>query len=128
MGKIHNVQPIAIKYKEKVNKMAVTNGSIFLLSHMPEFIVTLLVVILKKNLSFYCYYYLLFWEYSFTSTVHFKSFAMFSSLKLVLAFKCVFFFQLYCIVLFKTITRLFAVNYDYLSSLKMHSFSFILQT
>jgi hypothetical protein len=47
----------AIKYKEKVNKMAVTNGSIFLLSHMPEFIVTLLVVILKKNLSFFCYYY-----------------------------------------------------------------------
>ncbi len=47
----------AIKYKEKVNKMIVTNGSIFLLSHMPEFIATLLVVTLKKSLSFFCYNY-----------------------------------------------------------------------
>jgi len=46
-----------LTFKQKINKMIVTNGLIFFLSHMPEFCVTLFVVALKKKLSFFCLYF-----------------------------------------------------------------------
>ncbi len=46
----------AIKFKAKLNKMIITNGMLFFVSHIPEFVVTLLVIIFQKLLA----------EFSFT--------------------------------------------------------------
>ena len=37
----------AIQYKNKLNKMIITNGTLFFFSHIPEFAVTLVVSFLK---------------------------------------------------------------------------------
>jgi hypothetical protein len=41
----------AIKYKTKLNKMIITNGTLFFLTHIPEFVVTL-VVLFRKSPDF----------------------------------------------------------------------------
>ena len=46
----------AIKFKAKLNKMIITNGMLFFVSHIPEFVVTWLVIIFQKLLA----------EFSFT--------------------------------------------------------------
>jgi hypothetical protein len=47
----------ALIFKQKINKMIVTNGLVFFLSHMPEFCVTLFVIAFKKKLSYFCLYF-----------------------------------------------------------------------
>ena len=47
----------AVKLKEKVNEMIITNGSLYFVSHFPQFLVTLVSFIFKGNLSLYCLYY-----------------------------------------------------------------------
>ena len=46
----------AIKLKEKVNKMIMTNGLLYFVSHVPEFVVTLLLTVFNRILSRYCVY------------------------------------------------------------------------
>ena len=52
----------AIQYKNKLNKMIITNGTLFFFSHIPEFAVTLVVSFLKTpdfvkfcSIAFDCY-------------------------------------------------------------------------
>ena len=45
----------AIKYKKKLNKMIITNGALFFISHVPEFLVTLLLLIFKNILEDFCF-------------------------------------------------------------------------
>jgi hypothetical protein len=45
----------AIKYKANLNKMILVNGCLIFVSHMPEFVVTLLLMIFKRNLSEFCH-------------------------------------------------------------------------
>ena len=46
-----------IKYKQKLNKLIITNGTIYFFSHVPEFVTTLLLIIYKKELANFCYYF-----------------------------------------------------------------------
>ena len=41
----------AIQYKTKLNKMIITNGTLFFLAHIPEFVVTL-IVLFRKSIDF----------------------------------------------------------------------------
>jgi hypothetical protein len=45
----------AIKFKAKLNKMIITNASLFVISHVPEFVVTLLLIIFKNTLFEFCF-------------------------------------------------------------------------
>jgi hypothetical protein len=45
----------AIKFKTKLNKMIITNASLFFISHIPEFLVTLLLIIFKNTLFEFCF-------------------------------------------------------------------------
>jgi hypothetical protein len=45
----------AIKFKEKLNKMILVNGSLYFFSHVPEFLVTLLLIVYKKKFAKFCY-------------------------------------------------------------------------
>ena len=47
----------AAKFKKKVNKMIITNGILYSLSHFPQFLVTLMLFIFKKRLPDYCLVY-----------------------------------------------------------------------
>ena len=42
--------------KKKINQMVIVNGVVFLVSHMPEFVVTILLLVFRKNLFFMCSY------------------------------------------------------------------------
>ena len=44
----------AIKLKEKVNMMIITNGLLYFVSHVPEFIMFLFMTIYGQDLLFYC--------------------------------------------------------------------------
>jgi hypothetical protein len=44
----------AIEFKARLNKMIITNASLFFISHIPEFVVTLLLIIFKKTLFEFC--------------------------------------------------------------------------
>ena len=48
----------AIKLKEKVNKMVITNGSLYFVSHFPQFLITLILFVYKSRLSSVCFYYI----------------------------------------------------------------------
>jgi hypothetical protein len=46
----------ALQYKTKLNKMIITNGTLYFLSHFPEFIVTLIFYFLKSDeFTSFCY-------------------------------------------------------------------------
>ena len=47
----------AIQYKNKLNKMIITNGTLFFMAHIPEFIVTL-IVLFRTSIDFVslCFY------------------------------------------------------------------------
>jgi hypothetical protein len=45
----------AIKFKTKLNKMIITNASLFFISHIPEFLVTLLLIIFHDTLFEFCF-------------------------------------------------------------------------
>ena len=44
----------AINLKKKVNKMVITNGMLYLISHLPDFTTTLLLIVFKKKFSDFC--------------------------------------------------------------------------
>ena len=45
----------AVKCKENLNKMIIVNGALFFFSHVPEFVVTVLLLVFKKRLAEFCY-------------------------------------------------------------------------
>ena len=45
----------AIKFKEKINKMIIVNGFFSFISHFPEFLTTLLLIIFRHKLEYYCF-------------------------------------------------------------------------
>jgi len=47
----------ALKHRDKINRMVVFNGLLYFLAHAPEFTVTLLVYIFKKELNEFCVFY-----------------------------------------------------------------------
>ena len=53
LGEIHDVNQ-AKKLKEKVTKMIIVNGLLFFVSHVPEFVVTLVVLALHTQLANKC--------------------------------------------------------------------------
>ena len=48
----------AIKLKKKINKMIVTNGTLYFFSHIPEFLTTIFLIIFSKRLAHFCYVYI----------------------------------------------------------------------
>ena len=44
----------AVKMKEHINRMVITNGLLYFVSHVPEFVVILLLLVYKKSMSIYC--------------------------------------------------------------------------
>jgi hypothetical protein len=44
-----------IKFKTNINKLIITNASLFFISHIPEFVVTLLLIIFNKTLFEFCF-------------------------------------------------------------------------
>ena len=64
----------ALKFKANLNKMIITNETLFLISHFPEFIVTLLLIIFNKTLSDFCFNYFSCFELiEMAQTFHFIS-------------------------------------------------------
>jgi len=45
----------ALKFKEKINRMILVNGLLYFISHFPEFLVTLLLIIFRKTLEYHCF-------------------------------------------------------------------------
>jgi hypothetical protein len=45
----------AIDFKAKLNKMINTNASLFFISHIPEFVVTLLLIVYKHYIFDFCF-------------------------------------------------------------------------
>ena len=45
------------KKKENISKMIIINGIFFVLSHLPEFLTMLLLVIFQNKLKDFCFYY-----------------------------------------------------------------------
>ena len=45
----------AIKFKEELNKMILVNGTLYFFSHIPEFVVTLLLIGFKQRFASFCY-------------------------------------------------------------------------
>ena len=46
----------ALIYKETVNKMIITNGTLYFMSHVPEFVITVILIVLEKKLAHFCNY------------------------------------------------------------------------
>ena len=55
-GDMHELNQLnqAIKLKEKVNKMIITNGLLYFLSHVPDLAITIVVLVLDKQLINSC--------------------------------------------------------------------------
>ena len=51
---IHLTQ--ALKLKEKINKMILSNGLLYIISHFPDFITTVLLLVFKKKLEYSCFF------------------------------------------------------------------------
>jgi hypothetical protein len=47
----------AIKHRDKINRMVVFNGLLYFVAHAPEFTITILIYIFKKELNEFCVYY-----------------------------------------------------------------------
>lgn len=47
----------AVKLKTKVKKIIIANGSLYFLAHIPEFVVTLLLIIFSQKLYDFCNYF-----------------------------------------------------------------------
>jgi hypothetical protein len=45
----------ALRFKEKINRMIIVNGLFYFVSHFPEFLVTLLLIIYRKALEHHCF-------------------------------------------------------------------------
>jgi len=46
----------ALKLKEKINKMIVSNGLLYIISHFPDFSTTVLLLVFKKKLEYSCFF------------------------------------------------------------------------
>jgi hypothetical protein len=46
-----------VKYKQKLNKMIITNGSLYFFSHFPEFLTTLMLIVYRKRLAQFCFHF-----------------------------------------------------------------------
>ena len=53
LGELHGVNQ-AKNLKEKVTKMIIVNGLLFFVSHVPEFVVTLVMLALHNQLAYKC--------------------------------------------------------------------------
>jgi hypothetical protein len=47
----------ALEHKKKIKKLVITNGVLYSFSHIPQFILTLLLIVSKRELEFFCYFY-----------------------------------------------------------------------
>ena len=47
----------ALRYKETINKMIITNGTLYFVSHVPEFVITVALIVMEKKLAQYCLYF-----------------------------------------------------------------------
>ena len=45
----------ALKFKQKVRKLIITNGILFFFSHIPEFLSTLFLIIYKNSFKIFCF-------------------------------------------------------------------------
>jgi hypothetical protein len=45
----------ALRFKEKINRMILFNGLVYFVSHFPEFLVTLLLIVFHKILEHHCF-------------------------------------------------------------------------
>jgi hypothetical protein len=52
----------AIMHRNKITKMILINGTIYILSHVPAFVITILLIIFKNDLADFCFYYISFTE------------------------------------------------------------------
>jgi hypothetical protein len=52
----------AIGQRNKITKMILINGTIYSLAHIPVFVITILLIVFKKNLADFCFYYISFTE------------------------------------------------------------------
>jgi hypothetical protein len=51
---IHLTQ--ALKSKEEINKMIISNGMLYFISHFPDFLTTVLLLAFKKKLESSCFF------------------------------------------------------------------------
>jgi hypothetical protein len=47
----------ALAHKKKVKKLIITNGMLYFLSHIPEFASTVLLIVFREELQFFCLAY-----------------------------------------------------------------------
>jgi hypothetical protein len=87
----------AITFKTNLNKMILTNGTLYFVSHVPEFVATLLLICLKNDLFSFCYWHFACFELiEMAQTFHFVSIGLqfFVFLKFdqnfVSSFRCLF--------------------------------------
>jgi hypothetical protein len=52
----------AIKHRNKITKMILINGTIYSLSHVPVFVITILLIVFKKELADFCFFYISYTE------------------------------------------------------------------
>ena len=45
----------ALAHKNKIRKLIITNGILYFFSHMPEFTSTILLIVFKKRLQYFCF-------------------------------------------------------------------------
>jgi hypothetical protein len=45
----------ALRFREKINKMILVNGFFYFLSHFPEFLITVLLIVFRQKLEYYCF-------------------------------------------------------------------------
>jgi len=48
----------ALEHKKKIRKLIITNGCLYFVSHVPEFVSTLLLIVFKERIKYFCWYYL----------------------------------------------------------------------
>jgi hypothetical protein len=69
----------AAEHRKKVRKLIVTNGVLYFFSHIPEFTFTLLLIVFKKEMKYFCYTF-------FSCTEINEIFQVFSLLSICLQF------------------------------------------
>ncbi len=45
----------ALRFKQKINRMILVNGLLYFVSHFPEFLVTLLLIVFRRKLEHHCF-------------------------------------------------------------------------
>ena len=52
----------AIDQRDKITKMVIINGTIYFISHVPEFVITIVLIVCKQRLAEFSFYYISFTE------------------------------------------------------------------